>query len=152
MTISNGTVAVRQREFYQKIKNLKKTVSRIWRRKGGAWLKIAGLALVSALVFFGTQDTSTSNDLPLVRANSEDRYSYTNVDEIAGVELAAEIAKAGNLVISDNLENLADSISTQVQLAGTDTKPYVSKPSLIATDAKTNKDIINYELLLSVTM
>jgi len=127
------------------LKKRTKAAKKFWSRRGSVILKVSALVVFSAVLLIGTQDIGRADsETPTARISSSQRYGSTSVDEIAGANVAAEIARASSLVIADSITNLADSLGVQVQLAGTDTEPYLENPSLIQTDAKTREDITTY--------
>jgi len=132
-------------QLQENIAKQKKAFTRFWKRRGVAVAKISILVIFSGAMLFGARNISGANsDQPISTLASVQRYGSTNVDEIAAAEVAASIARDAKLVIADNITNLSDSLAVQVQLAGTDTEPFLGNPSLIATDAKTRQDITLY--------
>ena len=109
----------------------------------GATLNISMLLLLCVVIIFGASDIG-HNATPLSFSASARLYGPASADEIAGAEVAAAIAQATNLVIADNVTNLADSLSVQVRFAGTDTEPYINNPNSIATSVNTRTDITYY--------
>lgn len=67
----------------------------------------------------------------------------STIDEVSSAGVAATIARSGNLIISDNVTNLADSLNAQVDFAAT-YDSYLDKPQIVATNTKTRQDIITY--------
>jgi len=123
----------------------RKSFNRFIKRRGALVAKISILVIFSGAMMFGAAGIGGSDsDQPTAYLASTQRYGSTNVDEIAAAEVAAAIARDVKIVVADNITNLADSLAVQVQLAGTDTEPYLANPSLIATDAKTREDIASY--------
>lgn len=67
----------------------------------------------------------------------------TTIDEVSSAQVAKQIAQGGNLIISDNITNLADSLEASVEFATT-SDSYLAKPQIVSTDAKTRDDIVEY--------
>lgn len=67
----------------------------------------------------------------------------TTIDEVATAQVAKQIAQGANLLIADNVANLADSLEARVEFAAS-TDSYLAKPQIVSTDARTRKDIITY--------
>lgn len=147
MTISTKSTAKKNTwtSIQGNISSRGKAFNKFLKRRGGVALKYSLLAIFSIAILFGAQGISgADSDQPTARVTSSIRYGSTNVDEIAAAEVAASIARESNMVIADSVTNLADSISTQVQLSGTDSDPYIENNSQIDTDAKTREDVANY--------
>jgi len=80
--------------------------------------------------------------------------SYTRVggyggisalDELSSADIAMRIAQGADLIVANNVKNYAESLDAQVEFT-TAGGSYLNKPQIVATDAKTNRDIINYEV------
>ncbi len=69
--------------------------------------------------------------------------SNTTIDEVASAQVAKQIAQGANLLIADNVSNLADSLEARVEFAAS-TDAYLTKPQIVSTDARTRQDIIKY--------
>lgn len=67
----------------------------------------------------------------------------TTIDEVATAQVAKQIAQGANLLIADNVSNLADSLEARVEFAAS-TDSYLSKPQIVSTDSRTSLDIIKY--------
>ena len=67
----------------------------------------------------------------------------TTIDEVASAQVAKQIAQGANLLIADNVANLADSLEARVEFASS-TDSYLAKPQIVSTDARTSADIIEY--------
>lgn len=65
------------------------------------------------------------------------------VDEFSAAKIAADIAKGVDLLVADNVQNLADSQQAKVKFSTTEGS-YLAKPQQVVTDAKTNRDIQIY--------
>lgn len=99
-------------------------------------------SLIGAFVFFG----APSSDAPAPMRINPSLYNQNSaavVDEISSIDVAATIAKNTNLLVADNVQNLADSLNVQVDFAAAD-ESTVEKPQIVATDAKTKEDVITY--------
>lgn len=85
-----------------------------------------------------------SNDAPSVSYSTG--FGTTNsstVDEVASVGVAAQIARNGNLIVADNVSNLADSLNAKVTVATT-SESYLEKPQIVTTESNTRQSIIEY--------
>ncbi len=69
--------------------------------------------------------------------------SNTTIDEVATAQVAKQIAQGANLLIADNVSNLADSLEARVEFAAS-TDAYLAKPQIVSTDARTRQDILDY--------
>ena len=67
----------------------------------------------------------------------------TTVDEVATAQVAKQIAQGANLLIANNVANLADSLEARTEFAAS-TDSYLAKPQIVSTDARTRQDIIKY--------
>lgn len=67
----------------------------------------------------------------------------TTIDEVATAQVAKQIAQGANLLIADNVANLADSLEARVEFAAS-TDSYLAKPQIVSTDARTRQDILEY--------
>ena len=99
----------------------------------------AVLVLVVAGSNFSDQDQATE----AVVTRSGDYTPIATLDTVAAAEIAATIARDANLLVANNVRNMADSLSAQVEFSAAE-GTYVDKPQIVATEAKTNKDIIEY--------
>lgn len=96
-----------------------------------------GALFVANNVSLGESDTSN------YRGGYGGLVASATVDEVATAQVAKHIAQGGNLLIADNISNLADSLEAQVEFSATNDS-YLSKPQIVSTDARTREDIINY--------
>ena len=67
----------------------------------------------------------------------------STVDEFSAAQIAADIAKGVDLIVADNVQNLADSQKARIDFAVTEGS-YLSKPQQVLTDDKSNRDVITY--------
>lgn len=65
------------------------------------------------------------------------------LDEVSAARVAADIAIGADLIVADNVQNLADSQEVQIEFASSEGS-YLSKPQVVTTNAKTNADITQY--------
>lgn len=94
-----------------------------------------------SVVFFGSS----------VRTSNQAEQAYIGglgggvsaLDEVSAARVAADIAVGADLIVADNVQNLADSQEVQVEFASSDSS-YLTKPQVVTTDAKTNLDIVIY--------
>ncbi len=69
--------------------------------------------------------------------------SNTTIDEVASAQVAKQIAQSSNLLIADNVSNLADSLEARVEFAASN-DAYLAKPQIVSTDSATREDIVTY--------
>ena len=94
-------------------------------------------------VFVFTSSINQDNQVRGYSSGFGGLVANTTTDEVATAQVAKQIAQGANLIIADNVTNLADSLEASVDFAGT-TDSYLAKPQIVSTDAKTNQDIIEY--------
>ncbi len=103
-------------------------------------IHIGVAVFVGAMLFLGSRGTPD---------NAKVTYTFgygggpITVDEVSSADVAAAVAQQGNLLIANNVKNLADSVNAQVEFATTN-NTYIAKPQLIATDASSRSDIVRY--------
>jgi len=97
--------------------------------------------LILAFIFYSRPDKYQPTD-PLAYIGGLGG-GVSAVDEFSAAKIAADIAKGVELIVADNVQNLADSEQAKVQFSTTEGS-YLTKPQQVVTDAKTNKDILNY--------
>lgn len=98
--------------------------------------------IVAALLVFGNKSTAVpETQAPTYVVGL--RESEVVVDEVSSADVAATIAREANMIVADNVQNLADTLNAQVELADT-ADEFVSKPQIVATDIKTKDDITSY--------
>lgn len=100
------------------------------------------LIIVSAVVISGSFSTQSDRQ-PLLNTRISSLNGVSALDEVSSADIAATIAQGADLIVADNVDNLADSLSAQVSFASTE-EAYLAKPQIVATDAKTKTDIVNY--------
>lgn len=93
------------------------------------------------MVIFG--DASRSNPQQASQAHVGGLGGVSALDEVSATRVAADIAQGADLIVAANVQNLADSQEAQVEFV-TNEGSYLSKPQVVATEAKTNRDIMNY--------
>jgi len=71
------------------------------------------------------------------------KESKVAVDDVSSAGVAASIAREANMIVADNVQNLADTLNAQVEFAST-ADEFVAKPQIVATDVKTKDDITTY--------
>ncbi len=98
--------------------------------------------IVAALLVFGNQSTKTQEPSAPSYAVGL-RESQVVVDEVSSADVAATIAREANMIVADNVQNLADTLNAQVELADT-ADEFVAKPQIVTTDIKTAADISTY--------
>lgn len=80
---------------------------------------------------------------PLLTTRINGLSGVSALDEVSSADIAATIAEGADLIVADNVNNLADSLSAQVDFA-TAEEAFLAKPQIVSTDAKTNTDIVKY--------
>lgn len=153
VNLRRTNVADNTKAAYDQIKSNTKTYQKkIKKTSGKAAKKVkknhhfaAQFAILSAVLltlFIGGLENSAT---PSVSYNTGFGGAILNstVDEVSSAEVAKTIARDANLVIADNVSNLADSLSAKVEFATT-YDSYLAKPQIVATDAKTRDDIVKY--------
>jgi surface antigen/LysM repeat protein len=101
-------------------------------------------AVLLSVVFLG-QPGRTERESGQTRLGGLGGDTVAALDEVSAAKIAADIAKGADLIVADNVQNLVDSQLAQVDFV-TNEGAYLAKPQLVATEAKTNRDIIRYEV------
>jgi len=101
--------------------------------------------VVAFLLVFGSQSSA-----PVNKSVSKDpsyivglKESQVAVDDVSSAAVAATIAREANMLVADNVQNLADTLNARVEYADT-ADEFVAKPQIVATDVKTSADITKY--------
>lgn len=97
--------------------------------------------MLLGVVFMGRSTSPANNPAPARFGGFGGGVSA--LDELSAADVAARIAQGADLIVAENVQNLADSHKAQVEFSGTDSS-YVSKPQQVTTDAKTKTDIDEY--------
>ena len=97
--------------------------------------------MVLSIVFLGRPERRQSADQSL--AFSGGLGGISTVDEFSAAQIAADIAKGVDLIVADNVQNLADSEKARVEFSVTEGS-YLAKPQQVLTDDKSNREIITY--------
>lgn len=69
--------------------------------------------------------------------------SNITIDEVASTNVAKIIANDNELIVAGNVNNLASNVEAKVKLSINE-QSYVAKPQIVATEAKTMDDIVEY--------
>lgn len=96
---------------------------------------------MAGIIILGNAGQSTKLETAYARVGGFSGAATT--DEISSAEIAATIAVGADLLIKDNVVNLADSLDAQVDFA-TAEGAFLEKPQVVTTDAKTINDITKY--------
>lgn len=99
--------------------------------------------VVASLLVFGNQSAQQASEPSAPSYSVGLAESQVAVDEVSSADVAAAIARESNMVVADNVQNLADTLGAQVEFAAT-ADEYVAKPQIVATDVKTKDDITTY--------
>lgn len=101
---------------------------------------------VAFLLVFGNQSSNKQAETAAPSYLVGLKESKVAVDEVSSAGVAATIARESNMIVADNVQNLADTLNAKVEFAAT-TEAYVAKPQLVATDVKTAADITTYKVV-----
>ena len=139
------TIKEQTKEYKKKVNSsANKAVKKV--KKNHHFAVYASMAIVIAGLLIGSQLLGGAYK-PTVSYNSGFGSAILNstLDEVSSAEVAASIARNGNVIVANNVTNLADSLSAQVDFA-TAHESYLAKPQIVSTDAKTKNDIIKYKV------
>ena len=120
---------------------VKENVSRSAKRHLHAILPAMAALMVLAILFMGQPERHQSSTVPL--AFSGGLGGVATVDEYSSAQIAADIAKDVDLIVADNVQNLADSQKARIEFAVTEGS-YLAKPQQVVTDDKSSREIITY--------
>ena len=104
-------------------------------------LQISIVIVVASLLIAGNRLRQGDDQPAVTRAG--DYTPIATLDSVSAAGVAATIARDADLLIADNVRNMADTLTAQAEFSAAE-GTYLEKPQLVATDAKTNKDIRNY--------
>ena len=108
---------------------------------------VAQVCLLTAVVFLVTVGTRSRGDGSVVSSADPAVVGgyggVRTVDEVAAASIAADIAQSAELIVADNVSNLADSRSAQVEFA-TSQGNYLSKPYLGPTTGAISNSVTAY--------
>lgn len=130
-----------QKTYRKQLKSSSKKLARK-AQKHHHYLSQAAIVTVLA-VFVVVSNTSRQTSSNEFGSGYGGLVANTTVDEVASAQVAKQIAQATNLIIVDNVTNLADSLEASVEFATT-SDSFLAKPQIVSTDAKTREDIIKY--------
>ncbi|MDX1765990.1 MAG: LysM peptidoglycan-binding domain-containing protein [Candidatus Saccharimonadales bacterium] len=109
------------------------------------WAPAGLLGFIGIILFLGNLGSESTTKQPLLNTRISALSGVSAVDEVSSASIAATIATGADLIVADNVNNLADSLNAQVDFATTE-EAYLAKPQVVVTDAKTSKDIIKYRV------
>ncbi len=110
------------------------------RRNFHLYAPVLAVLVIGLIIALGNPDGYVRKQ-PIARLGGLGGVSV--IDDVSAADIAARIAVGADLIVADNVQNLADSQKAQVDYATTE-GAYLAKPQLVKTDAKTNKDIVKY--------
>src|SRR5690606_28848415 len=98
-------------------------------------------AVIAFILILGRGSNSAQQDIQVSRvARSGGTASY---DEVSSADIAATVARSSDLLVANNVTNLADSLDAQVEFATTEGS-YLIKPQLVPTTNVSREDIVEY--------
>jgi len=100
------------------------------------------LVLIALIVGAGNLGNESQKQ-PLLNTRIGGLSDVSALDEVSSADIAATIATGADIIVADNVNNLADSLDAQVDFSTTE-DAYLAKPQIVVTEAKTNKDITKY--------
>ncbi len=103
----------------------------------GVFIVVAGL-LISSKYFSTAEMTGESFSVRVF-----DPGISISVDEVTSANVAKIIANDANIIVADNVNNLASNVEAKVNLSISE-QSYVAKPQIVETNAKTSEDIVDY--------
>lgn len=106
--------------------------------------QIALFVFVVVLVTVGSQSKESGGAVKSADPTIVGGYGgVRTVDEVAAASIAADIAQSAELIVADNVSNLADSRSAQVEFS-TSQGNYLSKPHLVPTTGAIGNSVTTY--------
>lgn len=122
------------------VASAKESIIRKIRRNAPSLVPLGVAAVMLLVVVLGN---TRSNDGTQEIARISGLGGVSALDEVSSADIAARIAAGADLIVADNVQNLADSQKAQIEFAATEGS-YLTKPQLVSTDAKTKNDITTY--------
>ncbi len=116
-------------------------VKKTFKKRGRIILQSALVIVVLGFLVLGSRTNNSSGEPTVARVG--EYASVTTLDEVSAADVAATIARDANLLIADNVQNKADSLTALVEFTAAE-GAYLDKPQIVATEAKTNQDILEY--------
>jgi N-acetylmuramoyl-L-alanine amidase len=139
--------------FYKKlIKNLSGTKKARKRsvRYGFVFGNIALLSIVTIFIISSTQSSSDPQSQAVTLANGDSSIAGP-LDQLSSVDIAVNIARSVDIPESTAVTNQSDSANIATEVAVADTA-VVTKPQVVATNAKSSGDIVAYTVLAGDTI
>ncbi len=112
-------------------------------------LRFAIIVIVGAILLIGSRLRSPNQEAAVSRAG--DYATITTLDDVSAAEIAATIARDADLLVANNVRNMADSLSAQSEFSSPE-GTFLVKPQVVATDAKTSNDIVEYTVQKNDTL
>lgn len=122
------------------VASAKESIIRKIRRNAPSLVPLGVAAVMLLVVVLGnTRSSDGTQDIARISGLG----GVSALDEVSSADIAARIAAGADLIVADNVQNLADSQKAQIEFAATEGS-YLTKPQLVSTDAKTKNDITTY--------
>ncbi len=112
---------------------------------------LAILVAVGVLITGAAQPSNASTDRLAAASNSFGGDVAGPLDQVSSVDIAVAIAQTTGLTESVAVANQSDSVKTMTAITPADTA-VVTKPQVVATNAKTGKDITKYVVVEGDTL
>lgn len=102
------------------------------------------VVVLAILVAARQQSTSSTGEVRQIAASVTASNEISNpLDKLSSADIALQVARAARLSEETAVVNQADSLHAQLSIIPTSNQ-VVEKPQIVATNVKTNKDIIKY--------
>ncbi len=101
------------------------------------------LIVVVGIIISANYFSSVSAQTDSLSARVFNPDSNITLDEVASTNIAKIIANDADLIVAGNVNNLASNVEAKVKLSINE-QSYVAKPQIVATEAKTADDIVEY--------
>ncbi len=99
------------------------------------------LLLVVGFVLRASGSSASTNQS--IAAESSSDAAINPLDQLSSADIAVQVARVTNLYEVASVTNNADSLNAQMALNSAD-ETIIAKPQIVATDAKSRKDIVRY--------
>jgi len=124
-------------------KNTHRTTKKHVKRHFHTIVPMSVLMVVLGIILSANYFSSTTAQSDSISARVFNPDSNITLDEVASTNVAKVIANDINLIVAGNVNNLASNVEAKVKLSINE-QSYVAKPQIVETNAKTNKDILEY--------